>query len=238
MLHRTRLTIYQNLQAVSAAELRAVFSQIYPALRLALDKIWRSRTERISISLTSSLSSCERNKYGGIWFNMKTKRKENSSSINHTAIEERAYLEEFDPSSPYRATSYATCRHDLLLMKKGRKPLESGWDRMNLSLHSMIVERGGVIDDHFASLTPQVEHQRFFPRWSPTNSSELYLHYYDNTALQKRRKDELITVFSYQDTIATLIYIITFIQCSKMGQINLSLISKHDHRNTINQRLT
>jgi len=53
-----------------------------------------------------------------------------------------------------------------------------------------------MIDDHFAGLTPQVVHQRFFPdAWSPTNNSELYLHYYDTTALHKRRKNELIPVF-------------------------------------------
>ena len=36
-----------------------------------------------------------------------------------------------------------------------RKPSESGWGRLEHSPHAMIVEVGGLIDDHYASLTPQ-----------------------------------------------------------------------------------
>ena len=71
------------------------------------------------------------------------------------------------------------------------------------------------------------------------NNSELYLHDYNNTALQKRRKHDnysnLIIRVQFQ---LRYIYIMTFIQYSNKGQINLSLISKHDEMNMINRRLT
>ena len=38
------------------------------------------------------------------------------------------------------------------------------WDRQELSPYTMILKVGGVIDDHNASMTPQVQ---FFPAWTP-----------------------------------------------------------------------
>ena len=70
-------------------------------------------------------------------------------------------------------------------------------------------------------------------------NSKLYLHDYYITAMQKRRIESMtITVISYQGTIATLMYIITFIHYSKKSQINFSLISKHNEMNKINRRFT
>ena len=71
------------------------------------------------------------------------------------------------------------------------------------------------------------------------NNSELYLHDYNNTALQKRRKHHNYSNLTIRVQFQLwYIYVITFIQYFNKGQINLFLISKHDEMNMINQRLT
>ena len=73
------------------------------------------------------------------------------------------------------------------------------------------------------------------------NNSELYKCY--NTALQRRGKHNIYSNINTRvqwanfDIFATLICI-TFIQYSKKGQIDLSLVSKHDVINKIDRRLT
>ena len=70
------------------------------------------------------------------------------------------------------------------------------------------------------------------------NNSELYLHDYYNTLLQNHRKHD-----NYSDSVIKVqlqhwcINIYQLFQKWK-GQINLSLISKHDEMNTINRRFT
>ena len=67
--------------------------------RLALDNIGWSRTEWKSCfprSATSSSSSRDRTKYGGIWFIQQTK-------INRIVMAEKASLQEVDRPSPYSA---------------------------------------------------------------------------------------------------------------------------------------
>ena len=59
------------------------------------------------------------------------------------------------------------------------------------------------------------------------NNSELYLHDYNNTALQKRRKHHNYSNLTLRVQFQLwyiYIYIITFIQYSNKGQINLFLI--------------
>ena len=49
-----------------------------------------------------------------------------------------------------------------------RKPFESGWGRVEHSPHAMIVEVGGLIDDYYASLTPQgIAHDGHPSRYQP-----------------------------------------------------------------------
>ena len=70
---------------------------------LRLDRIGWSRTERKScfpMSLTSSSSSRDRNKYGGIRFILQAKSR---TRLNRIAIAERASLEEVDGPFPYLA---------------------------------------------------------------------------------------------------------------------------------------
>ena len=73
------------------------------------------------------------------------------------------------------------------------------------------------------------------------NNSELYNCY--NTALQTRGKHIYSNINTRVqranfDIFATLICMITFIQYSKKGQMDLSLVSKHDVMNKIDRRLT
>lgn len=48
----------------------------------------------------------------------------------------------------------------------GANPWRQNWDRLRLSPQAVIIEVGGVIGKHYASLNPQGVQEGFFPRWS------------------------------------------------------------------------
>ena len=87
------------------------FDSTYPRLTLGNIGWIRSRTERRScfpMSLTSSSSSRDRNKYVGIW--SRCKQREVLVDINRIAIAGRASLEEFDRPYPYSAIFFSITR--------------------------------------------------------------------------------------------------------------------------------